>query len=92
MASCRDLKKDINFLANQMIVECFSYMEYSPISNYENVLDILHDVEQLRINLLFKVNNPPENGSIKKYYKDIITEMYDMNIKLLEELNGLSEN
>ena len=91
MASCRDIKKDINFMANQMLNECFSFMEYSPVNNQENVLDILHNVEQLRRNLLYKVNNPPQNGSVKEYYSNIITEMYDMNMKLLEELNSLSE-
>ena len=91
MASCRDIKKDINFLANQMLNECFSFMEYSPVNNQENVLDILHDVEQLRRNLLYKVNNPSENGCIKEHYRNIITEMYDMNMKLLEELSSLSE-
>ncbi|MBU8891903.1 MAG: hypothetical protein KOO66_03940 [Bacteroidales bacterium] len=91
MASCRDIKKDINFLANQMINECFSFMEYSPVNNQENVLDILHDVEQLRRNLLFKVNNPPENGSIKEHCRNIISEMYETNMKLLDELNSLSD-
>ena len=91
MASCKDIKKDINFLADQMLNECFSFMEYSPINNQENVLDILHDVEQLRRNLLYKVNNPPENGSLKEYYRGIIDEMYETNMKLLEELNGLNE-
>ncbi len=91
MASCRDIKKDINFLADQMFIECFSFMKYSPVNNLENVLDILHDVEQLRLNLLYKVNNPPENGSLKEYYRGIITEMYDTNMKLLEELNSLTE-
>jgi hypothetical protein len=91
MASCRDIKKDINFLADQMLNECFSFMEYSPVNNQENVLDILHDVEQLRRNLLYKVNNPPENGSLKEYYRAIIDEMYDINMKLLEELNSLNE-
>jgi len=91
MASCRDIKKDINFLANQMISECFSFMTYSPLNNQENVLDILHDVEQLRRNLLYMVNNPPENGSLKEHYRNVISEMYDTNMKLLEELNSLSE-
>ena len=91
MASCRDIKKDINFLADQMFIECFSFMKYSPVNNLENVLDILHDVEQLRLNLLYKVNNPPENGSLKEYYRGIIAEMYDTNMKLLEELNSLTE-
>ena len=92
MASCRDIKKDINFLADQMLTECFSYMAYSPVNNQENVLDILHDVEQLRRNLLIKVNNPPQDNNIKKYYRNIVSEMYEMNMKLLEELNSLSEN
>lgn len=91
MASCRDIKKDINFLANQMMIEGFSFLEYSPVSNQENVLDILHDVEQLRRNLLYKVNNPPLNGNIKQYFREVIDEMYDMNLKLLEELNSLNE-
>ena len=91
MASSRDIKKDINFLANQVIIECFSFMEYSPVNNQENVLDIMHDADQLRRNLLYKVNNPPENGSKKEYYRDIIKEMYDMNMRLLEELNSLNE-
>ena len=91
MASCKDIKKDINFLANQMMNECFSYLAYSPVNNQENVLDLLHDVEQLRRNLLYKVNNPPQKISVKEYYRNIITEMYEMNMKLLEELNSLSE-
>lgn len=92
MASCRDIKKDINFLANQMMVEGFSFLEYSPVNNHENVLDILHDVEQTRINLLYKVNHPPQNGSsLKEYYQSIIEEMYSQNMELLERLNSLSE-
>lgn len=91
MASCKDIKKDINFLAAQMLNECFSFMEYSPVNNQENVLDILHDVEQLRRNLIYKVNNPPKNTNVKEYFRSIIQEMYDTNMKLLEELNSLSK-
>jgi len=40
MASCKELKKDINFLAQQIMTECFSYLEYSPVNNQENVLEI----------------------------------------------------
>lgn len=91
MASSRDIKKDINFLANHLIVECFSFLEYSPVNNHENLLDIMHDAEQLRRNLLFKVNNIPKNGNKKEHFRGIINEMYSTNIKLLEELNSLNE-
>jgi hypothetical protein len=92
MASCRDIKKDINFLANQMMTEGFSFLNYSPVSNVENVLDILHDVEQTRLNLIYKVNHPPQNGiDLKDYYRTVIHEMYQQNLDLLERLNSLSE-
>jgi len=90
MASLKDIKKDINFMANQIILECFSFLEYSPVNNQENVLDIMHDAEQLRRNLLYKVNNPPANGSKKEHFREIIDEMYDVNMKLLDELNSLN--
>jgi hypothetical protein len=91
MASCRDIKKDINFLAEQMMSEGFSSLQYSPLNNQENVLDILHDVEQLRLNLLFQVNHPPKDKDLRLYYRNIIEGMYKQNMELLEQLNSLVE-
>ena len=91
MASCRDIKKDINFLADQMMSECFSFLEYSPLNYQENALDILHDVEQTRLNLIYKVNNSPNNTTkLKDYYRIIIHEMYKQNMEMLERLNSLA--
>lgn len=91
MANCRDLKKDINFLSKQVINECFSFLEYSPVENHENLLEILHDAEIIRRNLLYKVNNPPEDEkNIKQYYNCITDELYDLNIELIERINSLT--
>ncbi len=91
MANCRDIKKDINFLSKQVINECFSFMEYSPVQNQENLLEILHDAEIIRCNLLYKVNHPPEDTkNLKKYYNSIIGELYELNIELIERINSLS--
>ena len=90
MANCRDLKKDINFLSKQVINECFSFLEYSPIENHENLLEILHDAEIIRRDLLYKVNNPPEDEKIKQYYNRITDELYDLNIELIERINSLT--
>jgi len=90
MASCRDIKKDVNFLAEQMMSECFSFLEYSPLNYQENVLDILHDVEQLRINLLYQINHPKEGENLRIYYRQIIELMYQQNMDLLERLNSLT--
>jgi len=90
MASCRDIKKDVNFLAEQMMSECFSFLEYSPLNYQENVLDILHDVEQLRLNLLYQINHPKEGENLRSYYRQIIELMYQQNMDLLERLNSLT--
>ena len=89
MASCKDIKKDINFLAQQIMIECFSYLEYSPISNQENVLEILHEAELLRRELIYKVNHLPKGtkNEIKNYYKEISEDLVKRNIELLERLN-----
>lgn len=92
MASCRDIKKDINFLSEQVIDECFSFMDYSPVNNQENLLEILYDAEIIRRNLLYKVNNPPNNKhNLKAYYKNILNDLYNQNIDLIDRINSLSE-
>ncbi|MGE0089924.1 MAG: hypothetical protein AB7S50_10685 [Bacteroidales bacterium] len=89
MASCKELKKDINFLAQQIMTECFSYLEYSPVNNQENVLEILHEAELLRRELIYRVNHHPKGTKheIKNYYNEISEELLKRNIELLERLN-----
>lgn len=90
MASCRELKKDVNFLAQQIMTECFSYLEYSPVNNQENVLEILHEAELLRRELIYRVNHLPKGSrsEIKNYYKVISEDLVKRNIELLDRLNG----
>jgi len=90
MANCRDLEKDINFLAEQIMTEGFSFLEYSPVNNQENVLEILHEAEQIRQQLVYRVNHLPKGTKqeIKKYYKDIVEDLYKLNIELLDRLNS----
>ncbi|MDX9697464.1 MAG: hypothetical protein RBT49_16860 [Bacteroidales bacterium] len=89
MASCKELKKDINFLAQQIMTECFSYLEYSPVNNQENVLEILHEAELLRRELIYRVNHRPNGTKQEKqnYYKEISEDLLKRNIALLERLN-----
>ncbi|OFX88741.1 MAG: hypothetical protein A2W99_04540 [Bacteroidetes bacterium GWF2_33_16] len=93
MASCKELKKDINFLAQQIMTECFSYLEYSPVNNQENVLEILHETEELRRELIYRANHLPKGTKLEKknYYKEISEDLVKRNIELLDRLNSLSD-
>ena len=58
MASRRDLKKDINFLTYQVINECYTFLNYAPDGNYENVMDIILEAVNLRNELIYKWGKP----------------------------------
>ncbi len=92
MANCRNLKKDVNFLCKQVSKECFTFIEYSPGINIENVLDVLSDSNSLRVDLLKRINNYPRNNkelSKKKYFKNIVNDLYKRNIEFIERLNTI---
>lgn len=90
MAKLRCLKKDINFLANQVKQECFASMEYSPPVHLEEVIEIMEDAEVLRRDLLYKINQlrKTHDGERKQSLKIIVSEMYDKNIALIDRLNS----
>lgn len=92
MASIRDLKKDINNLVNHFIDECYTQLAFSPISNHENIIDIISDVVQLRETMISKLNKKSfeqSNTPSKKYYSGIIADFYKQVIELTERLNSL---
>ena len=94
MANRRDLKKDINFLTYQVINECYAYLDYAPEGNYENVMDIILEVVDLRNELIYRlnhINNDIEKKERKAYFKKIISELYEKNIEFIDRLNSFDK-
>ena len=92
MASIRDLKKDFNSMVDHFINECYTQLSFSPVSNQENIIDIISDTLHLRENTIRKLNTKPveqESSKSKKYYSNIIDEFYKEIIELTERLNSL---
>ncbi len=92
MAKIKDLKKDINHLTYQVISECYTFLEYSPEIQLENVSDIITDAVELRNELIYRVNNFNFKGDkkkVKEYFRKILDELYDKNIELIDRLNSL---
>lgn len=95
MPSRRDLKKDINNLCYDVINECFTFLNYSPSLNHENVHAVISDAVDLRNRLIAKVNHSatsnPSRSSTKAYYREIHQELHDTTIDLVERLNNLTD-
>lgn len=92
MANRRNLKKDIHFLFQHILDECYTFIEYSPSIFHQSAVEIIYESNQVKEELLKRVNHPPHNGdvqAVKEHYKKIIEDMYKKNMELIEKLNEL---
>jgi len=92
MASIRDLKKDVKYLVNHFIDECYTQLAFSPSLDQENTIDIIADALILRDEIISKLNLSPKKDSKIKgkiYYNSIAEDFYSRIIELTERLHSL---
>ena len=94
MASIRDLKKDVKYLVNHFIDECYTQLTFSVVLDQENTLDIISDALKLRDEIISKLNSNSLNGDKiegKAYYNSIAEDFYHRIIELTERLHSLED-
>jgi hypothetical protein len=86
MASRRILKKDIDYLISDLILDCYSCMEEHPEKDFSLYEQIINDAFFLKDDLVERINHfgPETEGGSKAYFlnlkKDLIlgvTQAYD---------------
>lgn len=77
MASKRSLKKDVNFIANEIIIECFTYDLLFPDKNKDVLATIIKDVILFRNTTIKSINSVKNLTSepIKNQFKNISVKM-----------------
>lgn len=93
MASKKELKKDIRYLTEQVIIDA---LEVSEILENEKdkkkVLDVIVEVAELHNNLISRVNHTDgkANGKlVKQHFNAILTDLMASSNKAYEKLNVL---
>jgi len=90
MASLRRLKKDIDFLIEEVISDCCTFMYLYPDKKREEAIGIITDAVELRNKLYAEANNPQDNPK-KAYYKAINKELLEGVDSLFERISGLTK-
>ncbi|HSV87832.1 MAG TPA: hypothetical protein VLH61_04260 [Bacteroidales bacterium] len=83
MASIKNLKKDINFLIDEVIGTCLIH-QYTQQDKKEELNRIIDEMIEYREAMISRVNNPDvkDNGqSLRNFYRSLFDE-------LLEKVNG----
>jgi len=92
MASKQRLKKEIDYIVSDLILDCFSYTSLKKNPNDEEVLQIIQDTLSLRNELRQQVNHPEkrsESQTVKNYFDNIaktLLEAIDDGYQKLEKL------
>lgn len=95
MASKKDLKKDINFLTEEIIETCFLHyhIKQNNPDEKEKIDELIEDTIRTRNALMQRLNNPDENlkgKALKAHYGAILQEMMKKTDETFEKLGKLS--
>lgn len=80
MANCRNLKKDINYLVNEVVSDCLAYMFIHPEKNKEKAMDIVELTIEKRNQLIAKVSQAKKEKDpkkLKQMFTQLKKEMFD---------------
>jgi|TergutMp193P3_1026864.scaffolds.fasta_scaffold367309_2 hypothetical protein len=73
MASIRHIKKDIDYLVSEVVSDCCTFMYLYPEKKQEEALGIIHEMIDLRNNLIARANHP--EGKAKPHFKAIFKDL-----------------
>ena len=90
MASLRRIKKDIDFLVEEVISDGCTFMYVYPDKKREEAIQIIQDAVELRNKLYAEVNNPQDNPR-KVYYKMINKELLEGIDALFQRISELTQ-
>jgi hypothetical protein len=84
MASLRDIKKDIDFLVNEVISDCYTFLYIHGDKDKEKVFQIIENVVEQRNEFITRANNP-EKGADRKQVKSHYKQIYNDLLKAADD-------
>lgn len=92
MANLRQLKKEIDYILEEVVFDCDMAMCFQP-SKEKEIFEVMQEAVAVRNNLYAKAMNPaePHNRSlVRKYYAALRAEMNDAFGALFEKLSAIN--
>ncbi len=93
MATLRTLKKDIDYLVEEVLADCYLAIFFHP-EKKDSVLAIIQEAVDVRNDLFHRVNNAPEKNNpslTRKHFAQIRREMFQKIDKLFGDLSAVTK-
>lgn len=94
MASIKNLKKDINYLVDEVIGICLLHQYTRGEENSQELEELINEMVEYRDQLINKVNNPEvKNGKkvLKSYYRTLFDDLLKKVNAAFDKLNAATE-
>ncbi len=95
MASIRNLKKDLDFLTNEVISDAFLAIEFHGDKVEQKVQELLEELVDFHNKLYEKIHNAPsgkKNPERKKYFRTIRKDINEKFPEFFEKLSQIIAN
>lgn len=93
MASVKSIKKDIDYLVEEVVTDCYLALYFHP-DKKDEIIKIMERAVDLRNELFSKANNPAEKHNkslVKKHYAQLRRDMFDSVDSMFSALSQLSK-
>lgn len=93
MANLRTLKKDIDYVLEEIVFDCDMAIFFQP-SKEKEIFELMQEAVAVRNELFTKVMNPvePHNASlVRKYYRALRQEIEQKFNELFEKLSEINK-
>ena len=90
MANLRVFKKDVIFLINEVISDCWVYMYMNGDKNLDEAKKIVADAVELGDNIFEQINHYPKDDA-KKHFKALNQKLLEGVDALFVRLSGLTK-
>jgi predicted nucleic-acid-binding protein len=94
MANRRELKKDINYITEEVIADCLLFVDINPDKDKEAIANIINNIIDKRNELIHSINHldkSMDRSATKSKFKNIAEELLDTANTSFEELSKLAK-
>jgi len=93
MASVKSIKKDIDYLVEEVVTDCYLALYFHP-EKRDEIIAIMEKAVDLRNELFTRANNPNEKHNrslVKKHYAQLRRDMFDNIDEMFSTLSILNK-
>ncbi|HPS25585.1 MAG: hypothetical protein WC110_09640 [Bacteroidales bacterium] len=86
----RTLKKDVDYLVDEVISDCCTFIYINPDKNEDEVIAVINQAVELRDRMFDRINNIQDNP-VKPYFKAIKEDLIKEVDALFQKISELAK-